>query len=420
MTNVTKLSNGITVITEEMPWMNHATVGVWVGSGSYSENKENNGIAHFLEHMAFKGTTNHTSKEIAGSIESRGGSINAYTSEDRTVYYATVLPDDVPNAIDLFGDIIHNSKYAQEDIDMERNVIVQEIAMYRDMASAEAGRINMEMVYPDHPMGRSILGTEENVMGFKHQDFVDFVSHNYYSSNIYVCVAGPIKPEYILPQIEGLFGFMTDADTNPLTDAIFNPSMIKTTTKHEQTHAIMNFKGVGSANPRFYTNKVAIGSIGGGMSSRLFQEVREKRGLCYTIQAHAYANNKSCGGVILYSGTGNDTVDELVDVASDLILRSVNDITQPEIDQAKSILKADTLMRYDSTSGRIEKAVADMREFGRVRDAQEIIDQIDAIDINAVKKELETICQSDFAYSVYGGGVGNRTVDELSEHFKKG
>jgi len=213
---------------------------------------------------------------------------------------------------------------------------------------------------------------------------------------------------------------MIDADTNKLTDGVFNPDMFKTTTDHEQTHVMINFKGVGSSDPRYYANNVAMDSIGGGMSSRLFQEVREQRGLCYTVHASASSNNETCGDVMIYSGTGNDSVDDLVDVVSDLMVRSTSDITQPEIDQAKSILKAQTLMKYDTTSGRIENSVSDLREYGRVRDSQEIIDQIDAVDMNAVKSELETICNSDLAYSVYGGGVGNRTVYELSEKFRKG
>jgi predicted Zn-dependent peptidase len=420
MTVITKLSNGITLIVDEMPWMNHATVGVWVGTGAHSESKETNGMAHFLEHMAFKGTTNRSSREIAGSIESRGGSVNAYTGSNRTAYYAKVLADDVPNALDLFADVLHNSKYAQTDIDMERNVIVQEIAMYRDMAISEAGRINQSMIYPDHPMGRAILGPEENVMGFKHQDFVDFVDQHYVPDNMFVGVAGPVNAEIILSQVEGLFGFMDEGKTTELTDGTFNPSMIKTQTEHEQTHVLMNFKGVGTSDPRYFANRVSVSSIGGGMSARLFQEVREQRGLCYSVQAYAPTNSNTCGDVVIYSGTGNDSADGLVDVVADLMVRSVGDISQPEIDQAKAILKASTLMKYDTTAGRIENSIADLREFGRVRTSEEITEQIDAVDMGMVKDELEIICNSEFAYSVYGGGVGERTADELSTRLRKG
>jgi predicted Zn-dependent peptidase len=420
MTVINTLSNGLTIIVDEMPWMNHATVGVWVGTGALSESKETNGMAHFLEHMAFKGTSNRSSREIAGSIESRGGSVNAYTGPNRTAYYAKVLADDVPNALDLFADVIHNSKYSQEDIDMERNVIVQEIKMYADMAQAEAHRINDAMLYPNHPMGRAILGPEENVMGFKHQDFVDFVDLHYVPSNMFVCVAGPVDAGIINAQVEGLFGFMDEGETTKYTDGTFTEDMVKTETDNEQSHVLMNFKGVGSADPRYFTNAVSVGSIGGGMSARLFQEVREQRGLCYTVRAFTSSNSKTCGDTMVYSGTGNDSADGLVDVVADLLVRSTGDITQPEIDQAKSMLKASTLMKYDTTAGRIENSIGDLREFGYVRTSEEITEQIEAVDMGMVKDELQTICNSEFAYSVYGGGVGERTADELSTRLRKG
>jgi len=419
MTIVETLSNGITVIVDEMPWMHSATVGVWVGSGSLSENTDTNGMAHFLEHMAFKGTKNRTSKDIAGSIESRGGAINAYTSHDRTAYHARVLPDDVMNALGLFADIIQNSNYDDKDIEMESNVILQEMAMYRDDPQSEVFRYSDALVFPDHPLGRAILGTEENVKRFRHNDFVDFVKTNYVPSRMFIGVAGPVDAASIITKAKELFGSMEDNWVDDLIPAVFTGGMEKIEMDTEQTHLVMSFNGVGMTDPRYYARNVAVSAIGGGMSSRLFQEVREQRGLCYTVSAGNTSHN-GVGETVIYSGTGNDSIDELVDVVSELLVRSTSDVTQLELDQAKALMKARTLMVLDTTSGRIEKSIDQLRYHGSIQSIKDISDQIDDITIDDVKNELQLLCQSDMGYTVYGNGVGNRTNVELMDILNRG
>ncbi|MGE3918436.1 MAG: M16 family metallopeptidase, partial [Hyphomicrobiaceae bacterium] len=282
-TTQSRLANGLRVVSHEMPHLGTVALGMWVASGARHEGEMEHGISHLLEHMAFKGTSRRTARDIAEEIEQVGGDLNAATSLDTTCYYARVLKDDVDVALDILADIIQNPLYSEEELEREREVILQEIASTRDSPDDTVYDLFQDAAFPGQPLGRPILGTPESVSSFTAANLRAFLGARYRAGSMVLSVAGNLSHEALVRRAEALFGGLPSGTSPSAEPATYVGGRRVSTRSFEQAHVVMGYRGLSYRDPHFYTAQVLSGLLGGGMSSRLFQEVREKRGLCYSI-----------------------------------------------------------------------------------------------------------------------------------------
>ena len=378
------LKNGFRIVTENMPGLKSASVGIWVNAGGRHERIEQNGIAHFLEHMAFKGTSRRNSVQIAEAIEDVGGYINAYTSREMTAYYARVLAGDVALALDVVSDIVLNPIFDPAEIEVERGVILSEIGQAFDTPDDIIFDWLQEVSYPDQPLGRSILGPEERVANFKKWDLSTFVSENYGANQMILAAAGAVDHDKIVLQCEEIFGDLVARKQSPVLPGYFQGGEIRQVKDLEQAHFALAFESPNYKNPDIYTAQVFATAFGGGMSSRLFQEIREKRGLCYSIFASAGAYCDT-GTLTMYAGTSGDKVAELANITMDELKRAADDMSEVEVARARSQMKAGLLMGLESPSSRAERLARMVAIWDRIPSLDEVVVQIDGVTTETVR-----------------------------------
>ena len=413
--NLTTLPNGFRIVTEHMPGLQSASIGVWILAGARHEAAHQNGIAHFLEHMAFKGTKTRSALDIAEAIEDVGGYINAYTSREVTAYYARVLADDVPLALDVMADILRNPVFDEAEIEIERGVILQEIGQALDTPDDIIFDWLQEQAYPDHPLGRTILGPEERVRAFTRADLRDFVRQHYAPGQMILSAAGAVDHASLVAEAERLFGDMVPAPYRAPDSARFAGGESRTIKDLEQAHFALAFEGPDYTDDRIYAAQIYASALGGSMSSRLFQEVREKRGLCYTIYAQAGAYSDT-GMMTIYAGTSGDQMEGLARITVDEMKRAADDMTQAEIDRARTQMKAGLLMGLESPSNRAERLARMLQIWGRVPDLEEVVARIDAVtlpDVRALARE--TVSRAPAAMALYGPVEAAPTLEVLQE-----
>ena len=389
-----RLSNGFRIVTENMPGLKSAALGIWVNAGGRHERPEQNGIAHFLEHMAFKGTTRRTPLQIAEEVEDVGGYINAYTSREMTAYYARVLEADVPLALDVIADIVLNPIFDPAEIEVERGVILQEIGQTLDTPDDVVFDWLQESAYPDQALGRTILGPAERVRAFTRDDLYGFVREHYAPGQLILAAAGAVDHDEIVRLCEELFGHLEPAGHENATPACFAGGERREVRPLEQVHFALAFESPGYRDPAVYTAQIYATAMGGGMSSRLFQEIREKRGLCYSIfaQAGAYADT---GLITLYAGTSKEQIGALGELTIDELKRAAGDMSPAEVERARSQMKAGLLMGLESPSARAERLARLVAIWDRVPDLDETIAKIEAVTTQDVR---------DFGAGLLGGG----------------
>jgi predicted Zn-dependent peptidase len=408
-----RLKNGFRIVTENMPGLKSASIGIWIKAGGRHESLEQNGVAHFLEHMAFKGTKRRSSLQIAEAIEDVGGYINAYTSREMTAYYARVLSDDVDLALDVVSDIVLNPVFNSSEIEVERGVILSEIGQALDTPDDIIFDWLQEVSYPDQPLGRSILGPAERVSNFQKQDLSKFVSENYGPDQMILAAAGAVDHEAIVRQCEEIFGNLVSRKQNHLLAGNFSGGEVRHIKDLEQAHFALAFEGPNYKNSDIYTAQVFATAFGGGMSSRLFQEVREKRGLCYSIFASAGAYSDT-GTLTLYAGTSGDKVSELANITMDEIKRAADNMNENEIARASVQMKAGLLMGLESPSSRAERLARMVAIWDRIPTLDEVIEKIDAVTVNSVRNfAASLIGGSPAALALYGPVKGAPRVEEL-------
>lgn len=382
---VTTLSNGLRVISDPMPGLETAAVGVWVDTGARHETVAENGISHVLEHMAFKGTEKRTALEIAEVIEAVGGHLNAYTSRDQTAYFARVLKADVPLAVDILGDILQHSSFDDTELGREKEVIVQEIGQTHDTPDDIIFDHLQETAYPDQPLGRSILGTSTKVRGFGRDTIAGYMKKRYLASKMVLSASGAIDHDELVRLAEQAFSELpTDGAIN-MEGAIYKGGEFLEDRELEQIHFALSVPGVAYGDDDFYTSQILSGLLGGGMSSRLFQELRERRGLCYSVFSFA-SSFADTGLFTVYAGTGEDQIDELGTVLADELLRVTGGILETEVNRAKAQHKAAMLMGQESPASRSEVYARQMLIFDRTIPAAESIANIDAVSTARVQE----------------------------------
>ncbi|PRY83378.1 M16 family metallopeptidase [Donghicola tyrosinivorans] len=405
------LSNGFRIVTEHMPGLESAAIGIWVTAGARHERVEQNGIAHFLEHMAFKGTEKRTALEIAEVIEDVGGYINAYTSREVTAYYARVLGADVPLALDVIADILLNPVFDEREIETERGVILQEIGQSLDTPDDVIFDWLQEEAYPDQALGRTILGPAERVRHFSQSDLRGFVQEHYGPGQMILSAAGAVDHDALVREAEKLFGQMKPRPLHVETPALFKGGERREVKALEQAHFTLAFESPGYMANDFYAAQVYATALGGGMSSRLFQEIRENRGLCYTIfsQAGAYSDT---GMITVYAGTSAEQLGELAEVTIDEIRRITDDLREVEIARARAQMKAGMLMGLESPSNRAERLARMISIWGRVPDLSETVEKIDNVTLDSVRDFGVQMAQNAASAMAIYGPVSN--APELS------
>ena len=407
------LKNGFRIVTENMPGLKSASVGIWVNAGGRHERIEQNGIAHFLEHMAFKGTSRRNSVQIAEAIEDVGGYINAYTSREMTAYYARVLAGDVALALDVVSDIVLNPIFDPAEIEVERGVILSEIGQALDTPDDIIFDWLQEVSYPDQPLGRSILGPEERVANFKKWDLSTFVSENYGANQMILAAAGAVDHDKIVLQCEEIFGDLVARKQSPVLPGYFQGGEIRQVKDLEQAHFALAFESPNYKNPDIYTAQVFATAFGGGMSSRLFQEIREKRGLCYSIFASvgAYCDT---GTLTMYAGTSGDKVSELANITMDELKRAADDMGEAEVARARAQMKAGLLMGLESPSSRAERLARMVAIWDRIPSLDEIVAQIDGVTTETVRNFAGSLSSgAPAAMALYGPVADAPAVEKL-------
>jgi predicted Zn-dependent peptidase len=395
------LPNGLRVVTEDMPGLLSASVGVWVTAGGRHERADQNGIAHFLEHMAFKGTKRRSPLQIAEEIEDVGGYINAYTSKEMTAYYARVLSPDVGLALDVIADIVLNPVFDRKEIETERHVILQEIGQSLDTPDDIIFDWLQEASYPDQPFGRTILGPEDKVSKFTRKDLTRFVAENYGPGQMIVAAAGGIDHDAILTQVRDLFGGLTPLKQLPQQAARFHGSERRVVKDLEQAHIALSFDAPGYRESDVYAAQVYATAMGGGMSSRLFQKIREERGLCYSIFAQSGAYEDT-GQITIYAGTSGEEIADLAHLTVEELKRAADDMTEAEVNRARAQIKAGMLMGLESPTSRAERIARLLSIWGRVPDVAEAVAKIDAVSTADVRAYAAKLTASQSAMALYG------------------
>jgi len=411
---LTTLPNGFRIVTEHMPGLKSASIGVWVTAGGRHERPEQNGIAHFLEHMAFKGTKTRTSLQIAESIEDVGGYINAYTSREMTAYYARVLQDDVSLALDVISDIVLNPVFDPREIEVERHVILQEIGQALDTPDDVIFDWLQEASYPDQAFGRTILGPSERVSSFTRGDLTRFVGEHYGPDQMILSAAGGVDHDRIVAEATAIFGGLKPVGAALIQPATFLGGERREVKDLEQVHFALAFEAPGYRAPDVYTAQVYATALGGGMSSRLFQKIREERGLCYSIFAQSAAYEDT-GQITLYAGTSEEEIGELTGLTLDELKRSSEDMSEVEVARARAQLKAGLLMGLESPSSRAERSARLLAIWGRVPDLDEAVAKIDAVSLGDVRSYAGALTQSRAALALYGPVSGAPGLEAIRE-----
>jgi len=407
------LPNGLRVLTESVPQFVSTSVGIWVENGSRYEDPSQNGISHFLEHLFFKGTRRRTAKQIAEEIDAVGGVLNAFTGKEYTCYYAKVLREDLPLALDVLSDIFLESNFDPEEIDRERTVILQEISEIEDTPDDYVHDLFSRRFWPGHPLSYPICGTAETVGAMRREDFLEFISRQYRPDRIVIAAAGGVDHDWLVDRIATSFGGLAGATAAPIYSApAVQPGLAVFEKDLEQVHMNLGLPGISHDDPRRYAAYVLNTALGGGMSSRLFQEVREKRGKAYSI-ASFLSSYVGAGYLAVYAGLAAPCVAEVLEViVREFATLRADGLADDELARAKSQIKGNMLLALESSESRMGRIAKNEIYFGHDIAPEEVAAEIDAVgsaDVLAIARDLFRADQVGVALL---GKLGEHAVDE--------
>ena len=414
-TQTTRLANGLRVVSHHMAHLETVSLGVWVAAGARHEQASEHGISHLLEHMAFKGTERRSATDIAEEIEAVGGELNAATSLETTAYFARILKGDVAIALDILADILQIPRYAEDELEREREVILQEIAATRDSPDEIAYELLQDAAFPNQAIGRPILGTTQSVTRFRATDLRAFLAANYGASRMVLSAAGSVDHDELVRHAEAQFGRLNGGLGGRFEPARYVGGTRTSAKPFEQSHLVMAFAGPSYRARDFYTAQVFSGLFGGGMSSRLFQEVRERRGLCYAIYSSCWALADS-GLFGIHAATGPEMMSKLIEVVGDeLVGAAAEKPADAELARAKAQLKAGLLMGLESSSARAEQMARQLLLFDRLMEPPELIERIDAVTADAVRElAANLVGASPPSVAVVGAGRRGETFARMA------
>ncbi len=397
MVEVIKLDNGITVVMEKMPSVRSVSFGIFVKNGSRNENNKTNGISHFIEHLMFKGTKNRSAKQIADDMDSVGGQINAYTTKEYTCYYTKTLDTHFDMALDVLADMYFNSLFSDEDISKERNVIIEEINMYEDAPEEVGYDILQGAIWKGNSLSFPILGTEKSISGFDNVSIKNYYREHYRTDNTVLSVAGNFEKDKIIDEIKKYFGKFESLDKETiLKNSVYEkPSYFKSDVKKEkdieQLHLTMCFPGVKVGSDESYALAAVNTIFGGGMSSRLFQRIREERGLVYTV--YSFSSNFSDSGIFgIYAALSPNHFNQVYK----LILNEISElkkekITKEQLAKTKEQLKSNFILSLENSSSRSSNIGRSMLLLNKINEVDDIIEKVNGVSLENVENIIEKI-----------------------------
>lgn len=391
----TTLPNGIRVVSETIPYIKSVTLGVWVGTGSRSEQDYNHGISHFIEHLMFKGTEKRTAKELAEEVDAVGGQVNAFTAKEHTCYYIKVLDTHLDLAVDILSDMLCSSKFDEEDIQREREVVLEEVHMYEDAPDELVHDIHLGKLWAGHRLGSSILGSRESITQFDRARVLEYYQKFYTADNIVIAAAGNFSQEVLLELVERHFGAMSGQKTIvPAVKPVFTPQRSTHEKDTEQVHFCLSVPGVAQYAPEIYPIHIVNNILGGGISSRLFQSIREERGLAYSV--YSYQSNYSDSGLLsIYAGTRPNNIAQVIELIWDNIHKlQQTSISVRELTKTKEQLKGSLLLGLESSSSRMSRLGKMELSIRRHITLDEVIEKIDKVTLDDVQHMLQYLFAS--------------------------
>ena len=390
---VSTLPNGLTVATDVMSGIETVWVGVWVPVGTRHEPEALNGISHLLEHMAFKGTERRSATDIAVEIESVGGNLNAYTGRERTCYYAKMLAEDLPLATDILADILQHSRFDAEELERERHVILQEIGQAEDTPDDIVFDHFQETAYPDQALGWPVLGRSEVIERLDRTEVAGYMQRHYGAKGTIIAAAGRVDHDAFVENVGALFGGLGDVSGTSPTPGRYAGGDRRVERPLEQLHIVLGFEGIGYRDPDYYALGVLSALYGGGMSSRLFQKIREERGLAYSV--YSFIQSYADGGLFgVYAGTSSDEVGQVADIVAEELKHLPERVTEVEIARARAQMRADLLMGRESTSSRAEQVSGQLFAYGAPISTDTLLARIEAVDRDAVARVAQRLMAS--------------------------
>jgi predicted Zn-dependent peptidase len=393
------------------------SLGIWVGAGSRSEAASEHGVAHFLEHMAFKGTARRSAKDIAEEIEAVGGDLNAATGVDSTAYYARVLRTDLALALDILSDIIVSPRFDRAELGRERDVILQEIAAALDSPEDIAFDLVQEAAFPNQPVGRPILGTVESVSRFKRAHLGSYLAAHYHGPNMVLAAAGAVDHAALVAEAERRLGsFDTHATPQP-ESALYAGGARRSEKSFEQTHLVLAFQAPAYRHPDYFTAQICAGALGGGMSSRLFQEVRERRGLCYAI--YSFSSGLSDSGMFAIHAAGApERAHQLFAVIRDELVKAADEgFVEDEVARVKAQLKMGLLTGLESSSARAEQLARQILIHGRPLTTEELIEKVEQVQAADLQALVARMLSSPLSLATVGPILHVARFDRVAEKF---
>ncbi|MGO4523671.1 M16 family metallopeptidase [Microvirga sp. 2MCAF35] len=410
---ITTLSNGLMVATERMPAIATATLGVWVGTGSRHERAHEHGLSHLIEHMAFKGTARRSARQIAEDIENVGGDINAATSVEYTSYTARVLGENVDVALDVLGDILIHSAFDANELAREKGVILQEYAAVEDTPDDLIYDAFMETAFSRQAVGRPILGTPETIKSFDEATIRAFLAREYTPGKMVIAAAGDVEHSRIVDMAERLFGGMPSVVPQAPEPGRYTGGERRISRKLEQANLVLGLPGLSFKDPGYYAVHLFAHMLGGGLTSRLWHEVRETRGLAYSIDSFHWPFS-DCGLFGIGAGTAGSDVRELMDVTLACMAQATRDISEIELMRAKAQMKVALLTALETPGGRIERVARQLLSWGRVVASEEIVRKVDALEVEHVREAGRQLLQGAPTLAAIGPIKGLPSLDGIA------
>ena len=410
----TTLDNGLRILSESIPYMSSVSIGFFVGTGSRSESLPEQGVSHFIEPLMFKGTDKRSARDIAEEVDDVGGQLNAATDRENTCYYIKVLPEHLGLGLDILSDMLLHSKFAEADVEKERQVVLEEISLYEDSPDELIHDLHMNSLWPGHALGRNILGTRDSIGAMSREMILDYTRRHYMPDNIVVAAAGNLTHEQLVTQVRRFWDDVrgaakVSADSTPL----FASGQHLQEKEIEQIHICLGTPGVAHDDPRFYASHVLNTILGGGVSSRLFQHIREERGLAYSVCSYP-SSFRDTGLFTIYTGVSPENCREVMDIITSIIgdIRS-NGVRPDELKRAKEQLKAGLLFSLESSSSRMSRlgrAEISSREY---LSPEQLVDKVDAVMLQHLFDLAQPLFRHESTCMTALGPIGESGLERL-------
>jgi predicted Zn-dependent peptidase len=393
-------NNGVRVVLENNPTVRSVAIGIWIGTGSRYETPDKNGISHFIEHMLFKGTKTRSAREIAESFDRIGGQVNAFTSKEYTCYYAKVLDEHAGYALDILADMFFHSSFDKEELRKEKNVVYEEIKMYEDTPDDIVHDLLSKSVYENHPLGYPILGTEETLAAFDEDRIRSYMDEHYSPDKVVVSIAGNVTESFI-KDVEAYFGrYESAGSSEKFTEPAFFQQKLSRKKETEQAHLCLGFKGLEVGHKQIYDLIVLNNVLGGSMSSRLFQEVREEKGLAYSIYSY-HSSFQDSGMLTIYGGTGANQLQLLSETIHETLQTLKNEgISAKELENSKEQMKGNLMLSLESTNSKMSRNGKNELILQRHKTLDEILEELNRVTMDSVNQLTHQIFTDEYAVAL--------------------